>query len=105
MPSAPLPLSETPGGTLLIVRVTPRGGRDRIDGIGVDAAGRAQLNLRVSAPPDAGAANEAVLKLLAKQLKIRKSALGIRSGHSARVKQIALDAPIEQIAPLLRALL
>ena len=61
----------------LAVRVTPKGGRDGVDGWALDPEGRPYLRVRVSAPPSDGAANAAVVALLAKTLKRPKSALRI----------------------------
>lgn len=72
----------------LAVRVTPRGGRDAVEGWTTDAAGRPVLRVRVSAPPADGAANAAVLKVLAAALGLPKSALAVAAGASARVKQV-----------------
>ena len=75
----------------LAVRVTPKGGRDGADGWALDPAGRPLLKLRVSAPAAEGAANTAVIALVAKALKIPKSAVRIASGDTARVKILDLD--------------
>jgi hypothetical protein len=72
----------------LAVRVTPRGGRDAVEGWIVDAAGRPVLKLRVAAAAADGAANAAVLALLAKVLGRPKSALTLISGQTARLKRI-----------------
>ena len=78
-------------GMRLAVRVTPKGGRDGVDGWVLDPAGRPVLKLRVSVPPADGAANAAVIVLVAKALKIPKSAVRIASGDTARVKILDLD--------------
>ena len=75
----------------LAVRLTPRGGRDRIDGWGRDAAGRAYLKVRVAAPPVDGEANAALETLIAKTLKVSRGAVRIVSGETARVKQVEID--------------
>ena len=75
----------------LAVRVTPKGGRDGADGWGLDPAGRAFLKLRVSVAAADGAANAAVVALVAKALRIPKSAVSIASGHTARLKMLELD--------------
>ena len=75
----------------LAVRVTPRGGRDVIEGWTRDEAGRPILRLRVCAAAADGAANAAVVALLAKALGRPKSALSIVRGDTARVKQIEVD--------------
>jgi hypothetical protein len=72
------------------VRVTPRGGRDGVEGWVVDDAGRAVLKLRVAAAAADGAANAAVTALVARALGLGKSAVAITSGQTARVKRLAL---------------
>jgi uncharacterized protein len=72
----------------LAVRLTPRGGRDRIEGADEDAAGRRFLKVRVSAPPADGQANAALLRLLAKALGVGATALHICSGATARLKVV-----------------
>ena len=75
----------------LTVRVTPRGGRDAVEGWGRDEAGRSALKLRVAAAAADGAANAAVIALLAKTLGRPKSAVRILRGDTARVKQVEID--------------
>lgn len=70
----------------LRVRLTPRGGRDGIDGIvgGV-------IRARVARPPADGAANEALIRLLAAILRVRRSDVQIESGAASRHKVIGID--------------
>lgn len=75
----------------LAVRVTPKGGRDAVDGWSLDPAGRPLLKLRVSAAAADGAANAAVIALLAKAVGRPKSSLRILSGDTARVKLIEIE--------------
>lgn len=72
----------------LAVRLTPRGGREAIDGWAVDGDGRPYLKVRVAAPPVEGAANAALVALLAKTLGVSRSSLTIVSGAGARLKLI-----------------
>ena len=72
----------------LAVRLTPRGGREAIDGWAVDGEGRPYLKVRVAAPPVEGAANAALIAFLAKALGVSKSSLSIASGAGARLKLI-----------------
>lgn len=74
----------------IAVRLTPRGGRDGIDGWSADAAGRAFLKVRVSAPPVEGEANEALERVLAKALKVSRSSVRVVSGTTARLKQVEI---------------
>ena len=75
----------------LTVRVTPKGGRDAVDGWARDEACRPVLKLRVSSAPSDGQANAAVIALLAKALGVPKSAVRIASGETSRVKRLELD--------------
>ena len=75
----------------LTVRVTPKGGRDAVDGWAKDEAGRSLLKLRVSAAASDGAANAAVVALVAKSLRIPKSAVRITVGETARVKRLEIE--------------
>jgi uncharacterized protein len=72
------------------VRVTPKGGGDAVDGWTTDAAGRPLLKVRVSAAAAEGAANAAVIVLIAKALGVAKSAVRIASGETARVKRLEI---------------
>jgi uncharacterized protein len=74
----------------LRVRVTPRSSRDAIEGFDVDGI----LRVRVRAAPVDGAANEAVIRLLAKAAGIPQSAVTLHSGASSRTK--AFELPIEE---------
>ncbi|MGO9356279.1 MAG: DUF167 family protein [Xanthobacteraceae bacterium] len=91
-------------GVVLSVRVTPRGGRDSIDGIEVMADGRAILKLRVRVAPEGGEANAAVTKLLAAALKLRRSDIAVVAGATARVKQIELRGDAAQLTASLARL-
>jgi uncharacterized protein YggU (UPF0235/DUF167 family) len=75
----------------LTVRLTPRGGRDRIDGWGVDAAGSVYLKVRVAAAPVDGSANAALRRLVAKALARPASAVRIVAGDTARLKRLEID--------------
>ena len=87
------------------MRLTPKGGADRIDGIGHDAGGRAHLAARVSAPPDKGAANAALEKLLAKALGLPKRSVTLTRGQTTRVKTLELAGDPEALAARLEAAL
>ncbi|HEX3364074.1 DUF167 family protein [Phenylobacterium sp.] len=75
----------------IVVRVMPRGGRDAVEGWIADADGRPVLKLRVAAAAADGAANAAVLALLAKALGRPKSALRLVAGQTARLKRIEVE--------------
>jgi uncharacterized protein (TIGR00251 family) len=73
------------------VRLTPKGGRNAIEGWWSDAEGREALKARVAAPPEDGKANAALIELLARALDVKKSAVRIESGASSRLKTIEID--------------
>ena len=75
----------------LVVRLTPRGGRDRIEGWARDALGRAYLKVRVASPAVEGRANAALERLIAKALDRPVSDVMIVAGDLARTKQLHLD--------------
>ena len=74
-------------GAVVAVRVTPRGGRDAIEG--VTEAG--ELQVRVPAAPADGAANAAVIKLVAKAAQVPRGAVTLVSGATGRHKRLGID--------------
>ena len=91
-------------GISIALRVTPRGGRDDIDGVETLADGRSVLKIRVRAIADGGEANRAVVELLAKALGVAKARVRILSGATSRLKQVAVDGDPKQLGEALRAL-
>jgi uncharacterized protein (TIGR00251 family) len=74
-----------------VVRLTPRGGTDRIDG--VDETGA--LRVRVAAPPVDDAANHAMIRLIAEELGRSRSAVRIVAGATARRKTVVVEGVTE----------
>ncbi len=75
------------------MRLTPRGGVDRVDGVGDDGA----LRVRVAAPPVDSAANEALCRLLARELDVARGVIRVVTGATARRKVVAvvgIEAPV-----------
>ena len=70
----------------LTVRLTPRGGLDRVDGVR-----DGMLHARVAAPPADGAANLALVRLLAHELDVPPGAVRLVAGATGRRKIIAID--------------
>jgi uncharacterized protein (TIGR00251 family) len=86
------------------LRVTPRGGRDDIDGLETLANGRTVIKVRVRAIADGGEANRAVTELMAKVLGVPKARVRILSGTTSRIKQIAVDGDPAKLGEALRGL-
>lgn len=91
-------------GISIALRVTPRGGRDDIDGIEVLSDGRPVVKVRVRAIAEGGEANRAVTKLLAKVLGVRKRDVRVLSGTTSRQKQVAVDGDPRKLGELLRSI-
>jgi len=75
----------------LRVRVTPRGGADRVEGFRPDGEGGELLRLRVRAAPADGEANAAVEALLAKALDVPRSRVRVARGGAARIKTVEIE--------------
>lgn len=73
-----------------MVRLTPSGGADRVDGVGQDAAGKPYLRARVRAAPEAGEANAALCGLIAKAVGAPRTAVSVVRGAQARLKELCL---------------
>lgn len=95
------PWRSVAGGVLLDIRVTPKSGRDAIESIEQLASGQAVLKLRVRALPADGEANEAVVDLIAKALKLPKSNVSLERGGTSRVKTLRLAGDAKMIASAL----
>jgi uncharacterized protein (TIGR00251 family) len=92
------------GGISVALRVTPRGGRDEIDGLETLANGRSVVKIRVRAIAEGGEANRAVIELLAKTLGVPKGRVRVLSGTTSRLKQIAVDGDPAKLGDALRML-
>src|SRR4051794_4423440 len=89
MPS-PRPWTVTPGGLAIVVRLTPRGGRDSIEGIEQRADGQCVLKARVRAAATAGEANDALIALLAHSAGVPPRDVVLVSGATARIKRLTI---------------
>jgi uncharacterized protein (TIGR00251 family) len=92
------------GGIGIALRVTPRGGRDGIDGIETLSDGRSVLKVRVRAVADGGEANRSLTELLAKALGVPKAKVRLVSGSTSRLKQVAIDGDPATLGDALRVL-
>ena len=72
----------------LPVKVVPGASRDSIEWLD---AGHSILKVRVTAAPEKGRANKAVVRLLAQQLALPASAIAIVSGSTSQHKQVTID--------------
>jgi uncharacterized protein len=91
-------------GARVALKVTPRAPSSGVQGVEVDAGGRTHLAVRVSAPPEAGKANAALIKLHAKRWRMPQHALEVMSGASARRKVLHIHGSPGELVERLRAI-
>lgn len=84
-------------GVTVRLRVQPAARRDAISGAQERSDGRIALKVQVTAPPEGGKANEALIKLLAKSWRIPKSRLSVVAGASARDKLLLVEGETEAL--------
>jgi uncharacterized protein len=84
------PWTSTSDGLLLTVRLTPKGGRDALDGIAQLADGRAVLKARVRAAASEGEANSALVQLIARTLAVPPTSVSLIAGETARIKRLKI---------------
>ena len=77
-------------GLALDVRLTPRGGRDAIEGVERRADGRVVLKARVRAAPFEGQANDALCRLVARELGLAPRQVEITAGEGTRIKRLRI---------------
>ncbi|GAA0573875.1 DUF167 family protein [Caenispirillum bisanense] len=88
VPVAGLPLQAVADGVRLAVRLTPKASRNAVQGLALEADGGHVLKVAVTAVPENGKANEALIKLLAKEWKLPKTAFTLVAGATDRRKTL-----------------
>jgi len=102
--SSGAPWQVVPGGVALFVRLTPKGGRDAIDGTETLADGRCVVKARVRAMPREGEANDALVRLIARVAGVPPRDVTLAGGASARVKRLVISGDGPTIAAALEKL-
>ncbi len=85
------------------LRVTPGARRTAVDGTGLESGGRKFLKVSVTAAPEGGKANAAVVKLLAKEWRVAKSRITVVSGATGRRKTLHVAGEPKALLTALRA--
>ncbi len=101
------PWTVASGGLTVSVRLTPKGGRDVIEGIEQLADARVVLKARVRAAASEGEANAALVRLIAQALDIAPRRVSLTAGGTSRIKRlmiegdgVALAAALEKITAI-----
>ncbi|MBK1663063.1 hypothetical protein CKO38_03645 [Rhodospirillum rubrum] len=103
MSEAPGPLTPCAGGLRLALRLTPKAGRDGVSGVVAEADGSLVVKASVTAVPEDGKANAALLKLLSRQWKLPRSSLAVVHGQTDRRKVIEISGEPALLTPRLVA--
>lgn len=92
------------GGLKIRVRLQPAGRADQVLGLMQGADGQAAaLKASVTKAPEGGKANEALIKLLAKEWRVAKTTLEVIQGHTSRNKVLCLEGDGIELAARLTA--
>lgn len=98
------PLRQGRGGVILSVRVTPKSSRDAVTGLHLGADGTVALAVKVTAAPDKGKANRAVIATVAEAAGLPKSTLTLVAGASERHKVLLVSGNPAALQALIAAL-
>lgn len=98
------PWRATLSGVVVACRLTPKGGRDAIDGVAKLSDGTCVLLARVRSAPEDGRANEALCALLAAKLDAPSSRVRVAAGAKSRVKQVEVTGDPDALLARLRTL-
>ena len=94
-----MPVRRDGADLILAVRLTPRAARARIGGTFTDSAGQRWLQASVTAPPDKGKANAALIALLGRALKVPASSILLETGDTNRLKRLRLTDALTKAGP------
>lgn len=101
-------LSLAPGGVIFHIKLTPKAAHNKLDRVEVGTDGVSRLRACVTVVPEKGKANTALMKLLAKKLRLPKSSLRLIAGERNRHKTILIegtpDETLEAVGAKLAAL-
>ena len=91
-------------GRLLAVRVTPKASRNEVTGLYRAADGAVSLSVKVTAAPDKGQANAAVIKTLAKAMLVSKASFNLVKGQTDRNKTFEITGPTHPLEAFIASL-
>jgi uncharacterized protein (TIGR00251 family) len=102
------PLTPMPDGVRVAIRLTPRARTDRLVAVAATAGGGRVVKASVTAPPEDGRANEALLQLLAKAWQLPRRDLAIVGGAASRQKTVHISGDpqllVERLGAVIAAL-
>ncbi len=96
------PFAPASGGVGVRVRLTPKAARNAIGGTVADGQGIPALKATVTAPPEGGKANKALIGMLAKSWRLPKTSISVKSGAAHRQKTLLVKGNTEMLMKKLR---
>ena len=100
-----LPIERTALGIKIRIHLTPNAARTKLDRIDENAEGITRLRSTVTSPPEKKKANKALIALLAKKLRLPKSAIQIIAGQQSRDKTIFIFGEPDLLLPLVEEMM
>lgn len=85
------------------VRLTPKARQNRVQGTMADAAGGQALKAAVTAPPEDGKANAALVRLLAREWGVARTRISVAAGASDRRKILHVSGDPAALMPRLES--
>jgi uncharacterized protein (TIGR00251 family) len=92
-----VPFRASPAGVRVRLKVTPKAKRSQFGGLLDEPDGGKALKVQVTAAPESGKANEAVIALLAREWGVAKSAISVVSGATDRRKLVEIRGPSQAL--------
>ena len=83
----------------LLIHLTPGASHTKIEGWEIDVKGEKRLRVKVTAVPEDGKANEALIKLLSKTFRVAKSNVFLVRGEKTRLKEVEVEGGDESRLP------
>ena len=98
-----MPFRASPAGVRVRLKVTPKAKRSQFGGLLDEPDGGKALKVQVTAAPESGKANEAVIALLAREWGVAKSAISVVSGATDRRKLVEIRGPSQALMAQLQS--
>ena len=92
-----MPLRRDGADLLLAIRLSPKAAKARIGGTFTDSAGQRWMQASVTAPPDKGKANAALISLIAKRFKRPQSTILLETGDTNRLKRLRICGAVPDL--------
>lgn len=93
-----MPFEKASDGVKARLRLTPGATIDRVKGVAIDENGVAWLTASVTAVPEDGRANKALIRMLSKEWRVAKSSIQLIAGQSSRRKTLLVTGDSTELS-------